>query len=297
MAFRRLEALEELRRDFVRNEILSTDPMHRESGHETLAFLEEQYGPLIGSLPTWHPLHLDVQVASGAERFKRSVYDIFGHDICDHTWSFAEGLLFMPYNTKAKEQAEDKLDELFGNHVDPLEKPFGTSKRCMFRVDKIDGVLHAPACTLIVFTHNFWTYAETLESSISHCKQKLRRALQWMENNSWTYCGEAWDHIADDMLGGPRGAISSTYVDENLGKRIKIIHEALNKAEYHGSVRTDTYVGPSHLAPKYVRRVSKWHHDETEKLEDLEEARAEATRLDAIKAHEKHLTTEAAGLE
>lgn len=286
MTFRLEEAFKRRYDDFVRSEVLSLPADRRAEGHDTVQRIIDIAGRPTGPHPSWHPLSYELDVALGHDRGGWMNHQNLqeapnGGRLLDHVWFFEEGILTMPYNAKASQELTGVLNRL-------SEKSPGVRN---LDVSPVEGCLHSPACALVLVTHRCWSLGDNTRSSDS---AKLSYVLRYLERTSRDGCySESWENLREDLLGGEAGARSSQHVSPDLGKRIKLIHDGINAAEYPGPTNHNRYSGPTYLAPPYIKCVSRWY-PETAQHEAKAEEEYKKLVAEAKTKHREYVAAEAA---
>ena len=213
--------------------------------------LIDEYGPVIDSYPTWHPI---------VSRFPRDTIHHFApnkpthlqdyYKGLDHTILLAHGFISCPY------QGSDKLIEEI-NNVYNSYKP-----KNMSEIEKIsDKMISSLLWGVLRKEHDAASIkAERLEIPLYNIQtETIFVKCEWSKSLSedglipkniaiplmlerelpcWRFaeCAEHWQSQRGEFLGYPHGKISSLFVNQETGQAMKTIWNALIKTGMFGSV-------------------------------------------------------------
>jgi len=181
---------------------------------EKLNDLIDRYGPVVNAYPHWHPI---VASAPGAKK-ERKPFPVTlpgheaGYEGLDHTIYLRDAFITCPYG------GEEQIFE----SVDALED----SKVASIRAERIDFPLYMPNATPVIVRCK-WN--KPLESDGTIPKSIAVPLLLEMELPNWrtSDVAETWETMRPYILGEPRGARSSLFVNQETGQVLKDVWNTL----------------------------------------------------------------------
>ena len=193
-----------------------------ETGRRLFGSLVENLGCVVDDYPVWHPI-----LTTPSE--KRHV-DVIGletlpiYDGIDHTVKFVRGFVTCPYS-------EETADNLIRRVTEEVLKLDDCPKLDAYR---LEGPLYADnTYPVVVEAPNVILEADgTIKS---------RDAITWfveeiIQDVSKAQRAETWWNIRSELLGRPRGARSSLFVNQYAGGHIRKILEVLNNSGIFGEI-------------------------------------------------------------
>lgn len=228
MAFRANEARIELNQHAFNYLALSPyNDLTVSQRERALAFVQDtitQYGPVISSYPSWHPLK---QIPFNGE-FNTPTGEPYPAKVRDHEVHFAHALVTIPYSMEAA--------TVFEHTVHGLSSPFGQFIVVpIWRENPELKLYNKNAFPVLV--HFEWSKPLNPDHTVPAglvARAFLDEQLKMADS---AQCGEPWDRMRDDFLGTPRGQVSSLLVTKETGEIIKVLWRTLNKAQIWGPMR------------------------------------------------------------
>lgn len=197
----------------------SLDESQRKRAIEELSEVVFEYGPVVESYPTWHPL-------------------VYNHDSCsdpithpgmscgyrglDHTRYFANAFITCPYGDG--QEVIDSVNELPSH-------PLAT-----FSAERIDFQLYHPDATPVLVKCHWKTPLErdgTIRLSIA-IPLLLEQEVPCWRN---AQVAETWESMRPYFLGRPCGARSSLFVNQETGQGIKKVWNAIIYTGMYGPIK------------------------------------------------------------
>ena len=209
MAFRADEsaqrALENLKNNFIPRNIDADERMRSEDALDSIV---EQYGPVVESYPTWHPLvpQLDdrMPVTQPDERC--------GYRGLDHTRYFANAFVTCPYGDG--QDVLDSVDKLQDCGVATIEAEHLDVK--LYRTN-------TPPILVYCDWHKPIDANGIIPASIAIPLLLQKEVSCW----EWASYPERWETMRYYFLGSPHGARSSHFVDQDTAVKMKKIWNLL----------------------------------------------------------------------
>lgn len=209
-----------INRDFSNDE--------RQHSKNLLYNLVEEYGPVVDSYPSWHPLVNTGLSSSSWLHTTPSRENGYGEDILDHTRYLANAFITCPYgdpeNVKAKVQtlidAIMRANKNFDATID-------------YKI--LDAKLYNDGVTPVLI------YCEWHRQINSNGTIPLKVAMplileQELKNWRTAEVAENWEDMKPYFLGRPHGSQSSLFIEQSAGKEIKKIWNALINTGLYGPI-------------------------------------------------------------
>lgn len=204
----------------------SIDHGARARSRSAFCAIVDQYGPVVASYPTWHPLLI-------AEKDPRSPSTrpgtSSGYVGLDHTVFLRNAVVTCPYvdNTRVFESVEKIAED---------ERLVGIAK---ITAEAIDAQLYAPdARPVLIACH--WTRKTRLGGSDGLIPSELAIPL-FLEREmpAWrtAQVAEAWKDMAPYLFGRPYGSRSSLLVSQETGQLLKDLYLKLVQSGMYGPQR------------------------------------------------------------
>lgn len=187
-----------------------------EAGRMRVRQLIDELGNAVQYHPDWHPIITYAQgVRSGTERDTtlNSLYPGI-----DHTECFVRGFVTCPYGEDRAEKIVAEAEKIDGIYARRLDMPLYADTACpvivqAFDIDlAADGTIDGP---------------QALRFFINDIARLAQHAQ----------VAETWWNIRDCLLGSPRGARSSLFVDQHAGGHMRKILEAMNDSGMFGPIK------------------------------------------------------------
>ena len=193
---------------------------------ERLNDLVDRYGPVVSAYPHWHP----IVASSSKNRNERPAFPITvpGHDAgyegLDHTIYLRDGFITCPYG--GEERIIESVEALDDSHVASI------------RAERIDFPLYMPNATPVLVKCE-WHCVMEADGTIP--KSVAVPLLLEMEVPHWrtSKVAETWETMRPYILGEPRGARSSLFVNQETGQVLKDVWNTLIYTGMFGPI----YVG------------------------------------------------------
>tara|TARA_B100001989_G_scaffold247983_1_gene220941 strand:+ start:4963 stop:5628 length:666 start_codon:yes stop_codon:yes gene_type:complete len=220
MAFR---ADESAQRGFeaVKNYLVPRDieASERERSEKKLLEIVSEYGPVVDSYPSWHPLvtHHDDHHPLTVPR------EECGYKGLDHTRYFLNAFITCPYDDGQK--VIDSVEAL----------PF--SSIATITAERLDVQLYNSNATPILVCcdwQNLVNHNEMIPASLAVPLMLQKEVPCW----EWSQCGEDWETMRSYFLGSPHGSRSSLFVSQETGLAMKKIWNLLLSTEMFGPMRS-----------------------------------------------------------
>lgn len=194
-------------------------PTQRNTSRALLKTLvaEQELGPVVGSYPTWHPLVWFQDLPTCPSGRPQDC----GYRGVDHTVYFANGFITCPYAggrgvlESAGQMRPPGADISVTKLGFPLYNEIATPilVRCQWRKPLApDG---------------------TIPSTIAIPLMVLQEVRYWEQ----AQFGESWEDMRPYLLGSPRGARSSLFVNQTTGQAIKDVYVAIIAAGALGPIK------------------------------------------------------------
>jgi hypothetical protein len=187
----------------------------KEEARNIIIDIIEEYGPVIDSYPTWHPIvscfprdplhHFAPSDPTHIESFRG----------LDHTVLLAHGFISCPY------QGADKLIEKINNSYELLN--YNNSKIATIKAERLDIPLYNIK-TETIFVKCDWEQ-DLYQNNGTIPKNIAVPLMLEREIPCWRFseCGESWESMRREFLGLPHGNKSSLFVDQETGQAMKNI--------------------------------------------------------------------------
>lgn len=178
--------------------------------------LIDELGNAVDYHPDWHPIITRAQgVLPGTERDTNlnSLYPEL-----DHTIAFVRGFVTCPYGEERAEAfvaAASKIDGICAR--------------------RLDAPLYADlACPVVVQAVGIDLAADGTIDGPQALRFFIKETAQWAQGAE---VAETWWNIRDTLLGAPRGARSSLFVDQHAGGHMRKMLEAMNDSGMFGPIK------------------------------------------------------------
>ena len=224
MAFRANESevdnFERACRYYLSPKYLSSDEIRE--GREFLQDLTYNYGPVIDTYPTWHPLVSAGRSQKGIDTTNPG--QNCGYERVDHLVCFRNAFISCPY---------DGVHDLIKS-VEKIRYP-----SCVFvEAHELESVLYHPDAKPVIVKCE-WEKPLKSDGTIPQ-----RSAIALMVENEfphWTRAevAETWDTMKSGFLGTPCGSRSSLFVNQKTGQAMKSVWEALINGGVFGPIAVD----------------------------------------------------------
>lgn len=198
----------------------------RARSEEKLNDLIDLHGPVVNAYPHWHPLVASCSPA----KTKRRPFPVTrpgpesGYQGLDHTIYLRDGFITCPYS------GQDRIFE----SVDALED----TKVASIRAERIDFPLYMPNAKPVLVRCK---WKKPMEADGTVPKSIAVPLLLEMEVPNWrtSEVAETWETMRPYILGEPRGARSSLFVNQETGQVLKDVWNTLIYTGMFGPI----YVG------------------------------------------------------
>ncbi|MDX2220477.1 MAG: hypothetical protein SF172_15780 [Burkholderiales bacterium] len=194
------------------------DEAQRERSKEVLQDLVDELGPVVDRYPTWHPLvcHHDSRLAVSTPG------EQCGYKGLDHTKYFVHGFITCPYG-----DGQDVIDSV---------KALPPSGAAYVSANRLDVQFYDSGTTPILVKCE-WNETLPMDKMIP-----LSIALPLLLEKEvpcwkWAQVAETWDTMRTYFLGGPHGARSSLFVNQETGQAMKKVWEALIYSGMFGPIK------------------------------------------------------------
>ncbi|MBB3230961.1 hypothetical protein [Halomonas stenophila] len=221
MAFRADEAaareFENLKTYFASSRNL--DEPQRKRAIEELSEIVFEYGPVVESYPTWHPL---VSNHDSCDDPITHPGRSCGYRGLDHTRYFANAFITCPYGDG--QEVIDSVNELPSH---PL---------AIFSAERLDFQLYHPNATPVLVKCHWQKHFEgdrTIPLSIA-MPLLLEKELPCWRN---AQVAETWETMRPYFLGRPHGSRSSLFVNQETGQGIKKVWNAVIYTGMYGPIK------------------------------------------------------------
>jgi hypothetical protein len=193
---------------------------------EKLNSLIDQYGPVVSAYPHWHPI-----VSSSPDmKAERPPFPVTmpGHDAgyegLDHTIYLRDGFITCPYGDE--DRIYKSVEALDDSHIASI------------RAERIDFPLYMPNATPVLVKCE---WHRPMEADGTIPKSIAVPLLLEMEVPNWRTAkvAETWETMRPYILGSPRGARSSLFVNQETGQVLKDVWNTLIYTGMFGRI----YVG------------------------------------------------------
>lgn len=189
--------------------------------------LIDEYGPIIDSYPTWHPivfrnaqLRLDHRnINNKAPSTPQEVYKGL-----DHTVLLAHAFITCPY----------KGADIIINSVEEFGK---YNTKIQLVAERLDiSLYNIHTQTILVYCD--WGHSLPLDRMIP--KNIAIPLMLEQEIPCWrkSSCGETWETMRGEFLGEPHGSKSSLFVSQETGQAMKNIWNLLINTGMYGPIKT-----------------------------------------------------------
>ncbi|MGR5112661.1 hypothetical protein [Vibrio jasicida] len=178
----------------------------------------EQYGPVVDTYPSWHPLVFN----SGARHPSLLPDSRCGYRGLDHTIYLAHGFITCPYVDS---------DEVIAAVKNRPHHPFAT-----VMAERLDISLYNSS-TETVLVKCEWDRPLNVDNTIP--KPLAVGLMLEFELPCWHWSeyGETWETMRPYIMGAPHGARSSLFVDQETGQAMKSIWNAIINTGIYGPIR------------------------------------------------------------
>lgn len=190
----------------------------RERSKQKLIAVMDEYGPVVESYPSWHPLvthHDDRHPAT-------TPGDRCGYKGLDHTRYFVNAFITCPYNDGQK--ILDSVESLPSSPVATIS------------AERLDVKLYRPNATPILVSCS-WEKPISLNgmipASIAIALMLQKEVPCW----EWASCGETWETMRSYFLGSPHGSRSSLFVNQETGLTMKKVWNLLINTGMFGPIK------------------------------------------------------------
>ncbi|WP_411572203.1 hypothetical protein ACK8HJ_21195 [Vreelandella titanicae] len=209
------KAFEHLKNEFV---IRRIDSSQVRRSIEKLEEIADEYGPVITSYPTWHPLvthHDDRYPVTHPNKECR-------YKGLDHTRHFAHAFITCPYGDG--QDVIDSVNQLPDHPVADIE------------AERLDIQLYHPKATPILVKCR-WRKTLTNEGLVPMSLAVPLILEKEVPGWRWAQVAENWNDMRPYLLGEPHGSRSSLFVSQETGLVIKKMWNLLITTGMYGNIR------------------------------------------------------------
>ncbi len=194
------------------------DEFTKEKSKEVIEDIIYEYGNVIDSYPTWHPLvsnHNAMKVVTHPSTE-------CGYKALDHTVCFVNAFITCPYG-----DGQDVIDSV---HALPV------NKAAAITCEKLDAKLYHPDATPILVKCQ-WFESLELDNMIP-----LKLAMPLLLEHEipvWDKAAvaETWESMRPYFLGRPHGSRSSLFVSQETGQAMKKVWNAIIYTGMYGPIQ------------------------------------------------------------
>ncbi len=231
MAYRRNEAIEE---GFERAaEYLIPKELTQREQQELKYYIDDvtvRLGPVVSSYPSWHPLvcnHSDNNPITHPCKEN-------GYRGLDHTIYFANGFLSCPY--RAANKAQKIINSVNKLHLNEAYKRY--ENVASIRAERVNKPLYnSETETDPVLVVCDWLKPmpidKTIPKNIAVGLMLEAEVPCWR----WSKYGETWENMRPYLMGEPCGKRSSMFLEQEAGKAMKKVYEAIIYSGMFGSLK------------------------------------------------------------
>ena len=197
-------------------------PGEREKAISKLYEIEEEYGPVVQSYPSWHPL---MKYDSGKLSYRRSHITPGrdnGYAGVDNTIYFVNAFITCPYDGGAE------IIEAVKNRKQP--------NIARINAEVLDEPFYNTGATPVLISCEW--HVELGSANLIPKRTALGLMLedeipQWRDAE----VAETWDSMRSYFFGSPHGAKSSLFVDQDTGQRMKTVWNAVINTGLYGPIK------------------------------------------------------------
>jgi hypothetical protein len=251
MAYRQDEQSQEYYRIAYRKMTEGLPPELQEAAGAQVARITRHFGPVVDAYPVWHPF---ITAAQQLSPFPASYIDQCpsqqnGYYEIDHPVFFRDAVLAVVYDygledylsalQKLVARHNDSLNTMFADLTvlvgeelgPPLYNEKGTPVLlCCTWDNNKNGALGSPAFD--AFIEKKPVPRDGQEIPLSYI---MRNTMAWfMKMAESSQIAEDWKNISSYVLGSPCGAVSSPFITEEVGFRLRSLARALNDSGLFG---------------------------------------------------------------
>lgn len=207
----------------------------RQQSLKTLYKIIEEYGPVVESYPTWHPLvtnqHKDHPVSFG-EWGATYPKEQCGYEKLDHSIFFLNAFITCPYHDSNADAVISSVENLPYNSI------------AVIKAERLDVKFYYDgAIPILVSCHwdsrmkNLKNILEnrdrTIPASIAIPLMLQKELFEWEDAKF----AETWETMRPFFMGRPHGKRSSLFVSQETGQAMKNIWEQLIKTGMYGPIK------------------------------------------------------------
>ena len=190
----------------------------REKSEDKLFDIVEQYGPVVGGYPSWHPLVTNHDDQSPV----MAPSDICSYKGLDHTRYFVNAFITCPYG-----DGQEVIDSVESLPYSPVAK---------ITAERLDVQLYQPNATPILVSCD-WAKPisdnSMIPASIAIPLMLQKEVPCW----EWSTRGETWESMRPYFLGSPHGSRSSLFVSQETGLTMKKVWNLLVNTGMFGPIK------------------------------------------------------------
>lgn len=191
---------------------LGVDELERERSKQVLQAIVKEYGAVVESYPTWHPLVWNNSPESNKNKYITTPSEQCGYKGLDHIRHFANAFVTCPYGDG--QSVIDSVNALPQNSIATI-----TAKKLDVKLYNLDATPILVMCDW----HKPLSTDGTIPLSIA-LPLILQKELPNLISAERT---ESWESMRPYLLGIPHGSRSSLFVNQETGQAIKKIWNAL----------------------------------------------------------------------
>ncbi len=187
-----------------------------DAGRDQVRALIDELGSAVEYHPDWHPIITRAQGVQPGTEQNTSLQTLYPG--LDHTIEFVRGFVTCPYDPARADNVVAEANEISGIYARRLDEPLYADDACPVVVQApdmnlaVDGTIDGP-------------------QALRFFVKDIARLAQHAE------VAETWWNMRGALLGAPRGARSSLFVDQHAGGHMRKILEAMNDSGMFGPIK------------------------------------------------------------
>lgn len=217
MAFRADEAAQR-GLESAKNYLIPRDIKSSKSEDMLLEIVEE-YGPVVGDYPSWHPM---IARHKGTDPITRPSNERSPYKGLDHTCYFLNAFITCPYNDG--QEVIDSVEALSQNPIATI------------RAERLDVQFYAEGTTPVLVTCD-WNVLTSNNQMIPASVAVPLLLEKELPCHKWAQCAETWETMRPYFLGTPHGSRSSLFVDQQTALTMKKIWNLLIGTGMFGDIK------------------------------------------------------------
>jgi hypothetical protein len=196
----------------------------KKSEHELDRIIME-YGPVVDSYPSWHPLVArDVNSLSKNNLSRPS--ELCDYRGLDHTIYLAHGFITCPYENK---------DKTVIKSIDELRLPDYFDQIVEIKYKRLDFPFYSThAKPILVYCD--WKKSLNNDQTIPTSLAIPLMLEQELPGWRWSEVGETWETMRSYLLGTPHGKRSSLFINDDTAIKMKKIYTSLTETGMYGPI-------------------------------------------------------------